>query len=93
MLMVRLLLVSARMLVDKEGVAVPMPCSKLRKREGVPLVDEKALDAWLASNNDSEGSFFVMGVISGTGELKFAIVEDDDSIVDSSELRNLMLGS
>ena len=23
-------------LIDKEGVAVPMPCSKLRKREGVP---------------------------------------------------------
>ena len=23
-------------LLDKEGVAVPMPCSKLRKREGVP---------------------------------------------------------
>ena len=41
MLMVRLLLVSARMLVDKEGVAVPMPCSKLRKREGVPLVASK----------------------------------------------------
>ena len=34
-----------------------------------------------------------MGVISGTGELKFAIVEDDGSIDDSLELRNLMLKS
>ena len=53
------------------------------------MVDEKALDAWLASNNDSEGSFFVMGVISGTGELKFAIVEDDDSIEAEHEIAQL----
>ena len=52
---------------------------------GDEVSDKSALDAWLATHNDNDSGFYMLGDISGDGELQFQVVEDTAADANSGD--------